>query len=312
MPELPRFDHLLDDYEGIAMMPASEVRRRGERRRTRRRAAAAVGACALVAAVGFGIAQSPWLRADGGRAVPATPSPSVTVSSAPSVEPSHEPSQSMAPSPTTSDSPSGAGTPAGTTLSFDLLPTGEEMGAEGFPSKVMEEFEGAGQAGRDMCDPGVWGSPTQILTRTYGTDGYPASQQATVLQYASADEARVGFDDLRGGYALCPQRIDGTNGLREVGFLDRSGELPIYVNAIDADPTNVVYGNFGGLIEGSDEGHFGQVVIAQLGDRVLWVSEDIVGMDANCGIEPDDGSGEEQCAIPRSAQRWLERVAEGR
>lgn len=301
MPEhIPQLDQLLEVSKGVPMMPASEVRRRGNRRRTIRNSVVAAGSCALVLAVGFGVTQLPWLRSGGGEAIPATPDPSVSAAESPSAMPSPSETDQPTEDPTTTQ-------PA--PLSFDLLPTGEEMGQQGFPYSVLDEHEGIGQAGKDICDPGAWGDPTSTISRAYGTEGYSAFQHATLFQYSSAAEAKVGFDELRGGYALCKERVDGQNGLKDVTYRDYSSELPVDVAAVKADPTKISYGNFGALIEGSQEGHFGQVMIAQLGDRVLWVTEDSIGMDNNCGIAPGDDSDEQQCPIPRSAQSMLEKAA---
>lgn len=298
--QIPSFRSFVDDARDVPKLAASEVRRRGDRRRATRRAAVATTAIAAVAAMGFGVVQLSNLGADG---VPAVPAPSESPSASESPTPDSTPSES--PSPSESSSPSESPQPA---VTADLLPTGEEMGHPQAPSVVLDEYEGLGQAAKDICDPGVWGDPTSSVTREYGAgEDYPPYIHAMLLQYASADDAATGMSELHEGYAACAERLAGNEELSDASFHDVTDQLPVDTAAIPADPTKVTYGTFGALVTGADEGHFGQVLIAQLGDRVLWVSQDFIGQDDNCSIGHDPDL--EQCTIPRSTQTILERAA---
>ena len=51
-----------------------------------------------------------------------------------------------------------------------------------------------------------------------------------------------------------------------------------------------------GLLPDSEEGIFASTVLLQAGDRVLWLAEEVQGMDYNCGPAPDNEAG--QCPMP--------------
>lgn len=309
MPDqIPDFEFYLSAAKNVEPMPVEEIRHRGNRRRTGRRTGIAVGAAALVAAAGIGVSQAAGILAGPDtEPVPAGPGPvtaAPTPTDAPSTPADPTPSQSTTPEPTSTAPPPKDNLPA--ELSPDLLPTGEEMGSAGEPSEVKAEYPSLSQEQTDICDPGTWGDPASVIRREYGAPGdHAAYQWATLLQYASVDDATAAYQEATAGYQNCGQR-SGTDGVEDASWHDETNELPLDTSAIGRQPVNAMLGRFSAGMSGTEEGHFGQALIVQMGDRVLWISEDVVGMDYNCSNTVD--ADQEQCTVPKVAQEASERA----
>ncbi|NLE97596.1 MAG: hypothetical protein GX596_06370, partial [Propionibacterium sp.] len=145
MPErIPELDRFLTHTEETPMMPASEVRRRGDRRRTVRRSAMGAGALALTVVAGFGLAQTPLFD---GRA----PDPdAIPLPADPTSEPAPTWPQSEEPRPTD---------PAAPAPSWANVPAADELFHAEVPAEVRAEQEGLPQAALSFCDPGAYGDP---------------------------------------------------------------------------------------------------------------------------------------------------------
>lgn len=350
MPDhIPELDQFLSASEGVPMMPAHEVRRRGNRRRTVRRTGIAAGAMAVLLAAGIGIWQSPLLRSShDGIAVPATPSPSVTEpSESPTPDPTESPAESASltgkptnsPAPTESRSasteqPTSSPTPRpkptatetktvadptptetptttappATNITFEDMPAASLLWPDWAPGEIKDEYTGLGQAGKGMCDPGTIGKPVRVLTREYGAKGdYPTSVWIMLAEYDNAAEATVGFDEIRGAVARCDLlTAERENDVENMDSFDLTGDLPFDVDAIGVDPTKASLTSYGAGIPATDEGYFGQVMVIQMGNRVLWGVDEIIGLDYNCSIQPDPDL--EQCPLPGAAQKMAERA----
>lgn len=306
MPDhIPELDQFLSASEGVPMMPAHEVRRRGNRRRTVRRTGIAAGAMAVLLAAGIGIWQSPLLRSShDGIAVPATPSPTAT-------ESDESPTAVGTESPTASPSPTETPTttaPAAMNTTFEDMPDASWLWPDWVSGEVKDEYTGLGQAGKGMCDPSMIGKPIRVLTREYGAKGdFPTSVWVMLAEYDNAAEATVGFDAIRGAVARCDQlTAERDNDVEGMDSFDQSGELPFDVHAIGVDPTRASLTSYEAGIPATEEGYFGQVMVIQMGNRVLWGVDEITGMDYNCSIQPDPDL--EQCPLPGAAQKMAERA----
>lgn len=299
MPDrIPELDSLASEAKEVTMMPAEEVRRRGNRRRTTRRASIAAGTAALAVVAGFGIWQSPL--ADGLR------TPQWANTAVPSPTPSDSPSQTSSPSPAPTQTPTHTPNlpPALVAPTWDNLPTGEMLSDPSVPGSVVElsEYEGPGQAAKGLCDPGEWGNPSSFLVREYGGDveGAEPFYWAAVLGYDSVAEADAGYAAIHEAAADCGPQLEET-GWHDPRIYDLSADLPPIADT-DADP--VVLSSFSAVALSNDPnaapGVFNDTLIIQAGERVLWVALSFEGWDHNCvlGQDPDM----DQCAMGYSLQ----------
>lgn len=277
------------------MLPATEIRRRGDRRRVTRRIVTGTGICALALTAGFGIAASPLL--DGLRDDPSwatTPDPTPTLSPtdpAPTPSPTEPP---PAPSPT--DAPTPTQAPV-RDLSWETVPGVEAF----FPEYVLDagrvhsERTELGDA-TGLCDPGAVGNPDAVRVRAIaGVDNAEPFGWATVLQYRTVAEATEAFGTIRDAALDCGDQARA-RGLLDPRFTDQSAAVPFDAAAVDADPVTIAYLTGSGLLPDSEEGIFASTVLLQAGDRVLWLAEEVQGMDYNCGPAPDNVAG--QCPMP--------------
>ena len=245
------------------MLPASEIRRRGNRRRTCRHLALGAGACALVLTAGVALTQTTLLSqvADPMWANSAEPSP-------------------VAPM-----------------LDWAMVP-----GVEGFfapealnAGRVLAQRDQLG-AGKGLCDPGEVGAPSSVLVREIsGVDLVAPFGWATVLQYDSSEAATVGFETIRDAALNCQDQAVSA-GLTDPRFADLSDEVPFEPSAVAAKPVNMAYLTGSGLLPGTDEGIFSDTLVVQAGDRVLWLTETVQGQDFNCSPAPTHEVA--QCSLP--------------
>ncbi|MEZ5087007.1 MAG: hypothetical protein R2722_12395 [Tessaracoccus sp.] len=308
MPDrIPELDSLAAEAKEVTMMPADEVRRRGNRRRTTRRTAIAAGSLALVAVAGFGIWQSPL--ADGFRPPDwaAVPSPEPTESESQVPLPSPSPTRTDA-EPPNIPAPNQVVPPT-----WDNLPTGEMLTEPGAPTPVivLDEYQGPGQNAKGLCDPGNWGDPSTFLVREYGADFEDAEPYywAAVLGYDSATDADAGFAAIHDAVANCGPQLEAA-GWHDPMIEDLSGDLPP-VSDTDADP--VVMSFFGGRAlsadPNTDPGAFTDTLIVQAGERVLWVTlalEDAWGHPCVIWEDPDLP----QCAMGSGLQDMFDALVE--
>lgn len=309
------------------MMPADEVRRRGNHRRTTRRASIAAGTAALALVAGFAVWQSPL--ADGFRtpqwantAVPSptptdspSPSPSPTTSSSPTPTSSSTPDTN--PSPTSSSKPSTTQQPnlppAPVAPTVDNLPTSDMLdqpGADPLTAVDQDEIPPDTPAELDVCNTGDYGLPDTFLSRwfTYGdpTDliHVPA---ASVLGYASADQAKEGFDEIRDAAAGCGTRLEEL-GWSDPRINDVTSEVPFYPVWAGTDDTEMAYFTMMALPQDPDNeaGFFVDTVVVRAGERVLWVSHSFEGWDNECSLVPD--SDIDQCPMSAGLQDMVEHL----
>lgn len=276
MPErIPGLDQLADEAKEVTMLPASEIRHRGNRRRTTRRVAAGTIVGALLLTAGVGLWQSPLL--DQFRdpqwattAVPETPEPTV-------IPPT-----------------------------WDNAPTAEMLFPDDAPGEIKAEYEGPGQAAKGLCDPGEYGEPTVHLTREFGAPGdYPAYLDATVFGYDSPEAASRGFALIRDAALNCAEPMATRSGLTDPRVADETAELPFDASAVTAQPTDAAYVRQAGLIPDSDDGMWGATLVVQAGERVLWITRTVVGMDDNCvasADDPDVMQCQEAAALPEALE----------
>lgn len=297
MPDhIPELDRLAASGKEVPMLPATEIRRRGDRRRVTRRIATGTGICALALTAGFGIVQSPLL--DGLRDNPSwanTPDPVPTPSPtdpAPTPEPT-DPSPTDTPTPTQSPVRD---------LSWETVPGVEAFFPADFldAGRVHSERTELGD-GKGLCDPGAVGDPEAVRVRAIaGVDNTDPFGWATVLQYRSVAEATDAFETIRDAALDCGDQARD-RGLLDPGFNDLTAAVPFDAAAVDADPVTMAYLTGMGLLPDSDEGIFASTVVLQAGDRVLWLAEEVQGMDYNCGPAPDNDAG--QCSMPAALEQ---------
>lgn len=297
MPErIPELDRLADEAKGAPMLPPSEIRRRGNRRRTTRGVAASAVAGALLLTAGIGLWQSPLLDRFtdpqwATTAVPETPSP--TLSEEPSVEPTVSPTAAAVTPPT-----------------WDNAPTAEMFSPPEAPDVIKDQYEGTGQAAKGLCDTGAYGEPTTILTRAMGAapKEYGSYLDATVFGYATAAEATATFDLLKEAALTCEEAMETRSGLTDPRVHDATDEVPFDAAAVGAEPTQMAYITYAGLIPDADSGLFGETLLLQAGERLLWVTTTIEGQDFNCSPGPDDPDMM-QCQVPAGIPEALAQLA---
>ena len=230
MPEQPRDPFTDFDTGGIPVnpLPASEVRRRGDRMRRRRAAATAFGAAAAVAVVAVGGATvarglggdprppgpaGPAGGSSASDAPPTTPSAPETTPSAPKTTPSAPKSTQPAPrttqpESTPSDPPSTPTAPLPVTTLPDDFPL-----TQGWPRIPSEGGFGIVGPNRKLPRLAIWtpcvelpgtvpeGAPVDRLTATWSQPTYGRDRE--VLLFATSEEAVAYADRARELVAQC-------------------------------------------------------------------------------------------------------------
>ncbi len=304
MPDrIPQLDDLASAAKESPMLSPSEIRRLGDRRRTTRQATGAVAAVLALTVGGVAAWNSPLSDSIRGPQWAQAPGPTTPTTQAP-LNPMTTPSVSPDPAPPTStvDPPTWANVPTA------------EMLREDHPDALLEqkdEYEGPGQAAKGYCDPGAdaWGEPSTFLVREFGNpdDGYGTYLWATVLGYPSVELAEQSFAALRDGIARCPDRIVEIGTYPDPVGYDPTEELPLDPTWTDGQTTDHAFLQSSGMNPpGKDDGIFIDSLIVRAGERVLWVTADIIGPDHNCSIAPDDPDVPEQCQIPAAVQEMVE------
>lgn len=299
MPEPIRpLDDLAAQAKEVPMLPAHEIRRRGDRRRTVRRVATGFAAAAIAAGVGTGVwAVAPYM--DGLRgpqwANTAVPSPAPTTETdSPSPEPSVEPTPTAAPQPTVApvDPPTWAN-----------VPTVEQMYPYGSSPLlgVLSESDAMGESAKGLCDRGEWGSPTTTLVRSFGIEG-ELPTYAIVLGYADEAAASDGFDQIHTSAVECEATMTAA-GWDRVSIAEDT-RLPFDASTVDASPARASYFFGMAVKEGEDIGVFNDTLVMQAGERVVWLVSTFEGMDNNCSVLPNDDAG--QCSFAKSMPEILE------
>ncbi len=316
MPDrIPELDRLAATAKEVPVLPASEIRRRGNRRRATRRTVGVLGACALLAVGGFGIAQVTGRQEPGwATPQPVTPTPSISSTASPSAPtspdpvPSQTPDATAKPTPTPTDAP-GEAVKAPT---FDNMPTPDQLFIYGdIPGAVKDEFEGQGQSSPSICLSEIPGEPSTILTREMGLEGdeWPTLYVATIFGYDDEAQASAAFDSLRQQSLDCGERLDA-QGWRDSGARENTDEIPFTppANAPDARFANVLAVGLPAGDASLELGQWVDVVIIQTGSRVLFLSQAFEGQDYNCSLTPDDGNAA-QCPALAAADAMAERLA---
>lgn len=289
---------LASEAREIPMVSPATIRRLGDRRRNLRRVGTAVAVLALVASATVGaLAMSPLFDDSRGPlwADPPSATPTVVTSQAtPTVEPS---SPDVPPSPTATEaatSPPETSQVPVTPLppALPVPPTWDNVATVGmmFPDadpsdfRVMDEFEGMGQSGKGLCDPGSWNDPTTVLVRATEaldwSDGWPI--YAIVLGYPDAEAATQGYDELAATARDCAAQITSLG--MEPGMAEFK-ELEISQDDITREPTRAAYALALGSQEGEDLGVWNDTLLVQAGERVAWLVLTSEGMDHNCVVE---------------------------
>lgn len=290
MPEhFPQLDDLAATAKEAPMLPAHEVRRRGDRRRTTRRVGLSVAAVGVVASLGAGVwAATPILR--GANQPDWANSPTPTSS----------PDPSSSPSPTSAPSPSAPAAPAQPT--WANVPTVEMM----FPYDasvvgVLDEYEGIGRTGKGLCDPGTYGGPSTILTREYGVAGETPAV-AVVFGYDDAEAASKGYDLLADAARDCEDQMRAEGWDRVSSAEDT--QLPFDGSTVEEEPARAAYFFGMAVKEGEEVGVFNDTLVMQAGERVVWLLTTFEGMDNNCSVLPDNDAI--QCSFAKSMPEVLE------
>lgn len=282
MPDpIPHLDELAAEAKEASMLPATEIRRRGDRRRTARRVGATLAIASIAVGVGVGVyAVAPQFR-DGFQA------PQYAATPAPAPIPADSSGGGSPASPTAPDLP--------TPPTWANVPTVELMYP--YDSSIAEqtgEYEGMGEAAKGLCDPGEWGDPSTVLVREFGVDGV-TYEYAVVLGYPSADAASAGFDLLAEAARDCSTQIlasgfDRADAQELAGLVDESG----------ADDPTMRAGYFTAMAahDGEDVGTFNDTLLVQRGERVAWLVSTFEGMDNNCSVAA--GTDAMQCEFAYS------------
>lgn len=282
MPErIPELDQFLTRAKETPMLPASEVRRRGDRRRRIRHTGITAGALALTLIAGFGIAQTPLL--DNFRTQrDAVPLPA-------------DPEESPTPSPAAPDV---------TAPTWENVPVADEVIHPQVEGEVRDEYEGVGQAARSFCDPGEYGEYATALTREYGAVGFGTSISATVFGYPSPEAALEGLDLLERAALDCSTVYEENNYTR-VRIDDQSDNLP-YDPPADSTAQVAYVTAVGNSPATPEVGTWTEMMILQVDERVLYVTQQFDGMDNNCSVTPEGDM--EQCVLAANSADMLNRL----
>ncbi|MFT3889401.1 MAG: hypothetical protein QM713_14740 [Arachnia sp.] len=307
MPDrIPQLDDLARSAGDPPHLTAAEIRRLGDRRRLHRRALTGVAAVAVFAVGSVAVWNSPMMAGLRGPQWANTPAP--TPSTEQPLDPLTSPSQSTPPVDPIPPSPTDPGPlpPA-----FANLPTAEMFNAHSEVPWIgqKDEYVGPGTSGTGICDPETWGAPTLQLVREFGNaeDKYGTSIWATVLGYPSVQLAEEGFKELRDGVAACPQRIADEGHYPDPAGYDDTDKLVFDTAWAGSSDTDHAFLSSVGMSPGGEEpGIFNDTLLVRAGERVLWVTQDIVGWDHNCSVAPDDPALPEQCLLPAATKDMVE------
>lgn len=285
---IPILDDLAREAEFTRGLPASEVRRRGDRRRTTRRVTAGVVTTALVAAAGFGLWQSPLLDNMREPQWAATAQPSVSPTTS---ETEQAPTETPSPTPEPSVSVTPSEVPATLTQpTWDNVPDLAIMYPyDSSVASVSAEYEGMGQAAKGFCDPGEWGNPTTTLVREFtAVDGEVS--MAIVLGYDTEEAAQAGYTLIENAARDC----QGALSTPYVENFDATTSWSAYISSLHDAPDN------------PDFRWFNETYVAYSGNRVLWEVRSFLGQDLNCSVSADDVAG--QCDWVKSSDDAIERL----
>lgn len=283
MPDpIPHLDDLAAEAKEASMLPANEIRRRGDRRRIVRR----IGTTLAVASIGLGVgvgtyAIAPQFR-DGAQA------PQYAATPAPTPVPADD---SDAGSPTPETRPSAPEPPT-----WANVPTVDLMYP--YDSSIAEqtgEHEGPAGATFGLCDPGSWGDPGTTLVREFGVDGV-TYEYAIVFGYPDADSASAGYDLLTDAARNCDDRILA-GGFDRADAQELEG-MPFDEASVDGSPARAAYFTAMAANDGEDLGMFSDTLLVQSGERVAWLVTTFEGMDNNCSVAPDQDAM--QCELAYS------------
>lgn len=245
------FDSLTDDVT-VRPLPATEVRRLGDRRRRRRQAATGVVGLAAVAAIvlpvtlGGGSSDRP--------VAPATDAPSAPASGAPTAS--------------------------------DLLSDADTVYSDGADWFTTDTFAGDGPAFHPCARSDLSGlGATAVYQRDYElrntgepTPGTPVRSDflhESVAQFSSPAAARSAYETIGGWVTACSGRIPGTHSYRTFEPkpipLDVPGEGTVIGAQYGPPPKSIdPYG---------DSAYIAETGLVVSGDRILVLGSQIVGQD---------------------------------
>ncbi len=301
---------LASEAQEVPMLPPAEIRRRGERRRIVRLVGTAVAVLALIATLVVGaLAVAPLLDDVRGPqwADPPNATPTVATSQPTPTEGTTSPSVSPNDTPTGTTTPPEVSQAPVTQLPPDLpvRPTWDNVATLEmvFPEldesyvQVLDEFEGMGQSGKGLCDPGSFNDPTTALVRMMGpvetADNWET--YAIVLGYPDADAAAQGYDLLASATRDCAAQI--TSQGMEPGMAEFD-ELDLAQGDITREPTRAAYAIALGSRGGEELGVWNETLLVQAGERVAWLVTTFEGMDHNCVVQDRDDAP--QCPFVKS------------
>lgn len=193
-------------------------------------------------------------------------------------------------------------------VTWDQVPTQEEVSWQDQELiQVGEERGWPTQWAMSQCiaDRGQL-DPTQMLIRTFsGGDDGPVTR-AGVMQFDTAEAAAAARVQITQWYTTCGERrVEGGDQPWAVHqdsqdiTLDPEAEFP---DGTVADYHIIRWG------EAEQDGQFEESVVLQVGDRVIWYTQDLGSMlDRNCAPDQDRGTDEELCTpihfLPDFARR---------
>lgn len=288
-PHHDPFQSFQEEANDVPKMPPSEIRRLGNRRRTTRRMGIAGGIAAVAVAAVTAVALNLPGLSDGSPEIGGTPS--VSTSSTPAVTPSPTPIPSPTTLAPTATQPTWANVP-GVALMFPQDPS---------TGVLAEQYEGLGQAGLGMCDPGdprlALQNPSEdltILTRTFDwIDGTGANVGRTVrvLGFTSVDSATRAYDLYSSTAKDCGTRYQTDPEFTTPSTYDAGTDLP-FDGSIARQPARAAYYSMMLLRKNSDTGRFNDTMVIQAGHRVMLVTSTFDGMDHNCGVQTGSAAGQ--------------------
>lgn len=267
----PRLDSLFDGFADDSALdtqplPASEVRRLGTRRRTRRVVGLTAGALGLTLVAG-GIALNSSLLG----ATPAQPEWAAT------------PTTPTTPA-ITADRPTWADVPTAQEIFWDapgdLAPSGPDVPGLGgvVPSACMG-------------DPAELGATTTLVRPFDGGNDLLISEYVVVFGFESTTDATKARAILNGWYADCEATL-ASEGATRVVVTTAPDDLDLGQAGDSVSPTSATYHSVMYIDDRSaaEEGHFEDVVVAQLGDRIVWTTAQFDGNENNCYWNDDSGA----------------------
>ncbi|MGA4508703.1 hypothetical protein ACQB6R_08565 [Propionibacteriaceae bacterium G1746] len=310
------FESFEKEARSVNKLPATEIRRLGDRRRTNRRVAIGSGVAAVVAvAVGavslFGGGPNTGLRPDiAGTPVHSTSTPDITT--VPST--TSQPTTTGEPSPTAPVTSSAITTAPATTVTVpagaqqptwdNVPPVNLMFGNNPQLGKVFEQHEGFGQAALGFCDPGPDAKPATVLVRQYGyvsAEVDTPTKFAVVRGYTTTADADAAYAQLSAELANCAKRYETSDEFSRPGGSSRP---------LTGLPNSAVgtYYWMSMLINGTDDGWFNDALLIKSGNRILYVGMQVRGMDYNCATEPNPEI--EMCDFPMKAADLAALLAE--